>query len=322
MGYKYANSDYSYRAVLTFMINQNETSGPLGLSSILGQFGMGGRGEFNRNRIIGLSTSRRIFEKAIFEKAIIKGEQDFIANHIINYLDKQDMWIPVPFFRKSSDKDKMMTEFRFARANISQFDSLDNAVLMELYGIVVGNPSKGTKGIMSNGFNKESGILHISVTTNNPELSVAMANSIFDNLSQFYVDKTIEQQITTYNVVKAKSDSLFYLLQSAETGAAAFDDQSDGTWGSSSRLPGRRLNREVQKLSILYGESLKNLEIADFALKNQTPFVQPIDRPILPIEGVKTSLLKSIIIGIALGFLLSIILITGKKIYRDAMTYK
>lgn len=319
MSYRYISSDYAYRAELTFMINQNEASGTLGLGSILGQFGMGGRGEFNRNRIIGLSTSRRIIEKAIFEKAFINGKEDFLANHLIINLDTQNLWTPSPFYKRSLPKDNPMSGFRFMHSGISEFDSLENAVLIRLYEIMAGNARKGIMGMMSNGFNKESGILHISVTTDNPELSVSLTNSLFDNLSQFYIDNTIEQQKTTYDVVKAKSDSLYYLLQSAEAGAAAFEDQSVGTWGSSSRLPGLRLNSEIQKLSILYGESLKNLEIADFALKNQTPFVQAIDRPILPLEGIKTSLLKSIILAVLIGILLSSIFIMGRKIYRDSM---
>ena len=70
----------------------------------------------------------------------------------------------------------------------------------------------------------------------------------------------------------------------------------------------------------MYGEIIKNLEISDFTLRNKTPFVQPIDRPILPLDAEKTSLFKSMFIGGFLGLFLSILFITIRKILREVMS--
>ena len=56
----------------------------------------------------------------------------------------------------------------------------------------------------------------------------------------------------------------------------------------------------------MYGESIKNLEIADFSLKNKTPFIQIIDRPFAPLTPIFKSKLMAIIKGGFLGGFLGI----------------
>ena len=320
MAYKSLKSEYSYQAKLTFMINQTEGSSMGGLGGILGQFGIGEKGEANKSKIMILNKSRRIVEKAIFEKVSINDQEDFLANHIIINLDTSGRWTSVPFYMKPFAKENPLKGFRFKHGDHVKFDEIENAALKSVYNIVAGNLDLGSSGIMTNGFDKESGIMHISTSTNNPELSIAITNNIFDNLSKFYIEKTIEKQKATYDVLKTKTDSIFALLQGKEAGAASIEDRNVAAWGSTTKLPERRYTRDIQKLSIIYGETLKNLEIADFAVKNQTPFVQPIDRPILPIMGEKPSLVKSVLVGLFLGFFLSSLFIIGRKIVREALS--
>lgn len=317
--YKYSKSDYAYNARLTFMINQTEGSSLSGLGGILGQFGIGEKNEFNKNKIMMLNKSRRIIENAIFEKVTINGKSDFLANHIIINQDTMGKWASIPFYMKLFAKPNPLKGFRFKHGEITKFSELENSAMKSIYQLISGKDDGSGSGIMSNGFDKESGIMHINTNTNNPELSIAITNKIFDNLSKFYIEKTIEKQKNTYNIIKAKTDSIFYLLQGKETGAAVSEDRNVASWGSTTKLPVRRFTRDIQKLTIMYGESLKNLEIADFALKNQMPFVQPIDRPILPLVPEKTSLLKSLIMGLFLGGFLGAVFIIARKIYREAM---
>jgi hypothetical protein len=319
MTYKTIKSDYSYLAKLTFMINQTEGGSMAGLGGLLGQFGFGDKTEFNKNKIMVLNKSRRIIEKAIFEKVTINGKLDFLANHIIINLDTLDRWTRVPFYMKPFAKENPLKGFRFNSGEVEKFTELENTALKAIYNNIAGDQDKGGSGIMTNGFDKESGIMHISTITNNPELSIAITNKVFDNLSRFYIEKTIEKQKNTYDVLKSKTDSIFALLQGKESGAASIEDRNVGAWGSTTKLPARRHTRDIQKLTIMYSETLKNLEMADFAVKNQMPFVQPIDRPILPINGEKSSLIKSGIIGLFLGLFLSGVFIIGRKIIREAM---
>jgi uncharacterized protein involved in exopolysaccharide biosynthesis len=71
--------------------------------------------------------------------------------------------------------------------------------------------------------------------------------------------------------------------------------------------------------SLMFAEALKNLEMADFSLKNSLPFIQLIDAPIAPLSSEKTPYTKNLIIGAILGMLIAIGFIVSRKIYRDAI---
>lgn len=320
MGYKSFVSKPKYTANLTFMLNTNEGGGISGIGGLLGQFGIGNKGEYSKEKIMSLNKSRRIIEEAIFERVTINNNTDFIANHLINNLDSLNKWANIKWYLKPFSKTHSLKDFRFKTDSIGDFDKVSKKGLVTIYSYIAGNPKLGVNGIMSNGFDVESGIMHISISTYNPYLSIALTNNIFDKLSEFYVDKTIEKQKVTYDILKSKSDSLLYLLKKNELDLAIFEDKNQLTYNRKSKLRGDELRRNVQKLSIMYGEVIKNLEIADFSLSNKTPFVQAIDRPKMPINGEKSSVVKSGIIAIFLGLLFSSIFIITRKIYRDAMS--
>ena len=320
MGYKSFVSKPKYTASLTFMLNTNEGGGLSGIGGLLGQFGIGNKGEYSKEKIMSLNKSRRIIEEAIFEKATINNNTDYLANHLINNLDSINKWANIKWYLKPFSKPHSLKEFRFKTDSIEGFDNDSKKGLVTIYSHIAGNPKLGVNGIMSNGFDLESGIMHISIGTNNPHLSIDLTNSIFDKLSEFYVDKTIEKQKVTYDILKGKADSLLYLLEKNEIDLAIFEDRNQLTYNRKSKLRGDVLRRNVQKLSIMYGEVIKNLEIADFSLRNKTPFVQAIDRPKMPINGEKSSIIRSSIISIFLGLFFSSIFIITRKIFRDAMS--
>ena len=79
------------------------------------------------------------------------------------------------------------------------------------------------------------------------------------------------------------------------------------------------MDRDVKMLQVVYGEAIKNLEMADFALKNKTPFIQAIDLPVAPLKKVKKSKLKGLLTGLSIGILLGSVFVVGRKIIRNAM---
>jgi len=320
-GYKSYISKPSYNAELTFMLNTNGGSGVGGLGSLLGQFGLGGKGEASKEKIMSLNKSRFIISNAIFEKVTINDENKLLANHIINHLDSLGKWVSTPpWYKKFLSKPDDLTGFRFSEITLDSLDELSKKALKRLYFIIVGNTKSGSRGMMSNGFDDDSGIMHISATTNDPKLSIAMCNIIYDKLSEFYIEKAIEKQKVTYDVLREKNDSILNLLVKRETELAYIEDRQHGIWRNKDNLKKKLIGNDVRKLSIMYGEITKNLEIADFSLRNKTPFVQPIDRPILPISGQKSGLIKSLIMGGILGFILGAFFVMIRKIFRDTMS--
>jgi hypothetical protein len=69
----------------------------------------------------------------------------------------------------------------------------------------------------------------------------------------------------------------------------------------------------------MYGEAIKNAEVAEFALKSSTPFLTLLDVPIAPIKADARGRGKGVLIGLLSGILLGVVFIVGRKIIQTAM---
>jgi hypothetical protein len=317
MVYDAATADKTYEAELTFMVNKDEGGGMSAISGILGTFGLGGgsQGEYNLDKMLQLLKSRNITEKVIFTEVEIENNKDLLANHVINHLDTLDMWYREPSLLNR--KPDNLKDFKFTQDSTALFTTLENKAVQRIKGRILG--SEDTPGFLSSGYNEDSGILNIKCKTQHEQLSIELVKRYFQELSTFYTKQTIGGQQLTYDLLKIKSDSIYNALSSAELQLANLIESSRGVFSEKENLRKGRLNREIQKLSIMYGESAKNLELADFTLKSKTPFITLIDEPISPIKPETESIFKALIIGGFLGVFLGALFIIARKIYRDTM---
>lgn len=303
-----ATKSEKYTARLTFMINEDQGGQGGGISSILGTFGFGGGGgEYNLEKIIELTRSRNIIQKALFTK---NQQSEFLANQIIDVYDFHEKW----------DEDTTgMKNFSFAHGNFSDFSKLENKALLSVYNKVIGNSSEGIEGLLEIFYQEETSILNMSISSQKETLSIDLLKSIYDFLSDFYIEKRTEKPLHTYQTLKIKVDSIKAVLDQTEYALAREVDTGRGLMSEASKINKERLKRNVQMLSIAYGKALENLEIADFSLKNAMPFFQVIDTPLSPIKPFRESKVKAIIIGAFLGGLLLVLFVILRKIYRDAV---
>jgi tmRNA-binding protein len=299
----------TYSAQLTFMVNEDEGGGGFGgVSAILGQFGFGGGGQssYNLDKIVELSKSRKIIQMALFEKVNINGNEDYLANHLIKEYK----------FHKKWEKDTAgLHKFLFNPDSVKLFSREENKALISLHSLIVGGEEK--KGLLSSSYGDETGILNITCITTSEELSIFFAEKIYEKLSWFYINNATEKQQKTFSLFKAKADSLQIALNSAQYRLLQFDDRSRGLMLKQSGAEKIRLQQEVQKLILVYAESYKNQEVSDFALKNETPFIQEIDKPISPIEPNRESKFKALIMGGFIGGFIGIGFFIGRKMFRD-----
>jgi uncharacterized protein involved in exopolysaccharide biosynthesis len=300
-----------YPATLTFMVNEDEGGGIGGVGAILGSFGFGGGagGKHNLDKILELARSRKIIQQVIFEKIEIDGTKDYMANHLISVYDLHEEW--------AESLNEELHGFLFKRDQAQQFNKTENTALKSLYGIIVG--SENREGFLKTGYSEETAIMSLSTRTQSESLSISLTETLYDKLSTYYVEKSIEKQQLTFDIVKAKVDSIKLLLDGKEYALAHFKDSNRGLYTSKTKLKELQLTRDVTVFGLLYGEALKNLEIADFSLKTKTPFVQLIDTPIPPLKAVRKSKLKAIVLGGIIGGFLAVLIVLGRKIYRDAM---
>jgi hypothetical protein len=297
-----------YKAVLTFMLNDAQGSA-MGVSSLLGQFGLGSgnTGMANLDKIVEISKSHRILKTALFTKTALDGQSDFFANHFIRILEFKKMW--------KKDTTGLATFEGFKSDNFENFSRLENKVLFTLLNKLIGKD----KPLLASSYEKKSTILTMALSSPHEELSIGFVKTIFAHLSEFYVLKSTERERQNYDIIRAQKDSLYNIMRSKEIGAARFEDKNQGLIFQTDKVQGSLMRKDAQIAGLAYGEILKNFAVADYALKNNTPFIQEIDIPYPPIKPVRKSKLMAIITGGALGVFLSLIWIIGGSIIGNAI---
>ncbi len=99
------------------------------------------------------------------------------------------------------------------------------------------------------------------------------------------------------------SDSVRRALNLAITGVASSVDANPNTNPARQvlRVPSQSRQVDVQANQAILTELVKNLEISKVSLRKETPLIQVIDRPILPLEKEKLGKLRGLLTGGLLG---------------------
>lgn len=299
----------TYHGELTFMVNEDDGGGLGGMSAILGQFGLGGggRGKNNLDKILELSKSRYILQQVIFDSIELNGQNDFVGNHIIRIYDYHEKW---------SDDTTGLKNFLFVNNELST--RVEKKVLKTIYHKIIG---KGKiEGIFITGYDEKTGIMRFNSRSPNEKLSIDLCKILYNYLSDFYVTRTVEKQQQTFDVMLQKVNSVKTEMTAKEYQLAKFLDENRGLYTARAKQRELELKRDVQLLNEMYAVTLKNFEIADFSLKNKTPFIQLIDEPMSPLPVQAESIPRNVIIGSFIGFVLAVLFVCVRKIYNDTMS--
>ena len=297
-----------YDAELTFMMNDNEGNSG-GLGSLLGQLGFGGGGSesgFNIEKMIELAQSRSIASLTLFEKIEVNRKKDFIANHVLEIYNFKEDW---------EDSDMLRDFSGFSSGAVDSFDRVENAVLKSVHRKLV----NGAGSLVNISSDEETGILTLNAVSLSESLSLETAEIFYSKLENYYVQKSINKQQETYNLLKNRTDSLESAMNSTQRRLLRFEDRNRNLGLREYESDKMQLKGELTILQLAFGETYKNLQLAEFSLQNKTPMISVIDRPVFPLKMIAQSPVKYSIIGLAIGAFLATFFVIFRKIYRDTM---
>ena len=316
--YKSYTADWYYYAPLTFMLNEG-SGNSAGISSILGSMGLPvGKSDENFEKIIELAKSRRIASATVFTKVVIGEKEDYLANHIIEMLENYGKWNPKGLF--GGKVIYKIDGLRFTHDSIPGFTLDEGYALQHLQEHLNGNSFRKIDPLFYPGYDENTGIMLLDAITFHPDISLHLSNIMFKELSEYYIEQATEKQEINFDLIKAKSDSIYGELQTKNYSLANFKDKNQGMFARADKLTESKLMLEIQKLTAMYAEATKNLEVADFALKNKTPYIQLVDGPMLPILPQKLSVPRSIAIGLFLGAFFGVAFVVTRKMFRDVLS--
>jgi hypothetical protein len=321
--YQHHKEGIKYPAGVTFMVNEEEGEDPSsgnGIGALLKSFtGRGGKDAgTGLEKVLQLFKSKSIIEKSLFQKVKVDGKEDYVANHMMNIYGLENLCSEYLSNTKWLDPIKDIKTHSFKNNNIETFSNEEKLILIVLYEAIAGNPLQGIESMILPSLDDKSNIMNFGVTTKSQDLTIAILEGIFNELSQFYVDQTVQKQTKIYNIVSAKKDSLAEVLAQADADLAKFEDSNRSLVWVTGELTKVKLQRKARIAEIMYGEVAKQLEMADFALKRKIPYVKIIDMARKPLRPLKMSVLRSTGITLAIGIILGCIIIVIRKIVLDA----
>lgn len=281
-------SEENYVSKLSFVIEE-EAGGAGNLASIASSFGLGmpSEGFFNTANIIDFLKMRSMVESALLKNIDLKSKKTFAQTYIDAY-NLKDEWQDDPKLKK--------IEFRI-NENRSNFGLKKDSILGVLYKRLI---EEGELRV--NQPNAENSIIDIEVTSQSEIFSKNFSEALINVAGNFYINSKIKKLKSNVLLMQRQLDSIRNELISSMTGAANLTDNVFNLNPSMNvkRVPSIRKQVDVQVNSAIHAELIKNLEITKFNLMNQTPSIEIIDKPVLPLE-IK-SLRKSV--GIIVGGLI------------------
>ena len=296
----------SYTAPLTFLLN-GDTKSTFGADAILGNLGLGGgqQGGGKVAKLIELSKSRRVISRVLFDSATVEGQQRLIANHLIELYDYHELWA----------ENERLANFTFSSGRPAQEDRLGNSVLKALYGRAI----REEEGIIATDVDEFSGLIKLTATTPKPELSIAIVEKVYNELSEYFVNASVSAKQESVRLLTVRADSIATELRAVENQLARFQDRIARIPLQQERIRAQQLQREGAILSTMYGEVIKNRETAAFVLENEKPSFEMVDGPLVPLSANREDWKTKLVIGAILGAILVGIILFLRKLFGDAL---
>jgi len=288
-----------YIAQLSFAAEDSESSGG-SISSLASQFGIslgaGSGGAFGGDNIYELFTSRFIIEKVLLSPMQIEGKRsNLISLYMQSYgIDNQ--------LKNSDEKDLRETSFNPDKLTDKLTRSQDSIV-----GVIYQSITK--KMLVAEKRNKKLSIGDITFTSRNETLSKLFVEELIRHTSSFYIETKTKVTRTNYLLLKHQTDSVKREYERALTERAYLADNSLNTVRQSSNIGIMKKQTDIQVAMNAYIEMKKNMEMLKYSLAKETPLVQVIDKPTLPLEKKELKPAKGGAFGFVGGFLLSVVAI-------------
>ena len=299
-----------YKADLTFAM-EDEKSGGGGLSGALGlasSFGIdlgggGAGGAFSGANLMALMKSRKIVEKTLLSPVEYKGKTISLADYYIEFNELREGW----------EKNPNLKSIHFpVTTDRSNFTLQQDSVLKNIFiGIITDNLSVGQS-------DKKISIINVTLNSIEEIFSKEFCETLAKVTSDYYVEIKSKKSRMNVEILQKQADSIRAELNSAITGVAA---ASDNVYNLNpafnvKKTPSTRRQVDVQANTAILTQLVANLELSKVSLRKETPLIQVIDRPILPLDKEKVSKIKSIFIGGLLAGILIVLYLGINNLYK------
>lgn len=302
-----------YTATLSFALEDEKSGGGLGGAlGLASQFGLdlggGGGSIFTGSNLTELFKSRSMVEQTLLSPVASNDKSISLAEMYIQNKGWRDKWSANPKFKDIQFLPNVKRKY-LSRVHDS------------ILGVIYEDLSKN--GLSVGQKDKKIAIITIDVSSTNELFAKYFTEALVKEVSNFYVTSKSKKARMNMDILERQTDSIRRELNGAITGVAVANDNTFMLNPALNvrRAPSARRQVDVQANTAILTELVKQTEMAKVTLRNETPLIQVIDSPILPLAKARFGKAKGLVLGGFLaGFLVVLGLITRRLLKQFALS--
>jgi len=298
-----------YKATLSFALEDEKggggLGGALGLASTLGlDLGGNAGGMFAGANLTELFKSRSMVEKTLLSPVTVDGKTISLA----------EMYIQNNKWREKWNEKPNLKDIQFLPSQQREgFTRIHDSILGSIYGKL------SKSGLLVAVKDKKISIITMEVSSTDELFSKYFCEALAKQVGKFYVDTKSKKARINMDILEHQTDSIRDELNGAITGVAVANDNTFNLNPALNvrRAPSVRRQVDVQANTAILTELVKQTELAKVTLRRETPLIQIIDRPILPLEKERFGKLKGIILGGFMFGFLAVAYLLVRRIFKQ-----
>ncbi|GAA3994864.1 lipopolysaccharide biosynthesis protein [Mucilaginibacter dorajii] len=295
-----------YIASCNFVLDDGNKAGGLGqyagLASMAGiDLGNGNSGIFQGDNILELYKSRTMIKKTLLCKANFNGHEKKLIERYIEFNSLKEKW-----------NNEGNSENLYFNGDPEKFNRKQDSLITDIVDIF----NKKQLSVVKP--DKKLSIINVEFSSKDELFSKEFVDKLVENVNEFYTQTKTKKSTQNVNVLQRQADSVKSVLNYSLNGVANAIDANPNANPQllKLRVSSQKRQVDVQTSTQVYGEILKNLELAKISLMQDKPLIQVIDKPVIPLEIDRVSKAAGIIIGfILMGFFTAILLLIRRFLY-------
>jgi hypothetical protein len=306
VGYAFIKND-TYTAATTFVVEDNKSSGGGIASALAGQFGLdlggltGGSGVLQGDNVLELLKSKTLLKKALLTSYDSAGKIT-LADAYASAYGYTSKWA-------SSNKVGRVVNFSSKKGVFTRLeDSLIHVILKRIT----------EKELSISKPDKKLSLFSLQITTRDEQLSQLLCQRLLAVTSSFYIDTKTKRVRGNVERLQQRVDSIKAVLNNKTYTAITTNRElldANPAFAQGGEMQAEVSGRDKMVQAAIFGELTKNLEASKTALLQETPTIQVVDTPEMPLKKNEVSWLLAILAGAFIGkFITALYLfITGGK---------
>ncbi|MFE3871967.1 Wzz/FepE/Etk N-terminal domain-containing protein [Flavobacterium sp. ZS1P70] len=298
-----------YTATLSFALEDEKSGGGLGGAlGLASQFGLdlggGGGSIFTGSNLTELFKSRSMVEQTLLSPVASNETSISLAEMYVQNNGWRDKW---------KDNPKLKDIQFLPNTKRKYFTRVHDSIL----GVIYEDLSKN--GLSVGQKDKKLAIISIDVSSTNELFAKYFTEALVKQVSDFYVTSKSKKARMNMDILERQTDSIRRELNGAITGVAVANDNTFMLNPALNvrRAPSARRQVDVQANTAILTELVKQSELAKVTLRKETPLIQVIDEPILPLKKEKFGKVKGIVIGGVVAVILMMLFLISRKLFKS-----